>query len=114
LPEGTVTDMTKLLIMLLAVAGIGIGAAPVASATDEMFWDRVQQTVDYPLTQDQAFTLGRVACKALMSGVNSGLSFGSARAEADQAVGQAQIDMGLSMSLPHGMFLVEAAEAEIC
>lgn len=106
--------MTKLTITLAALAVIGLGAAPVASASDEMFWNRVQAEVDYPLTQDQAFTLGRVACKALLSGVNSGLSFGSARHEADNAVGQAQMEMGLSMSLPDGMFLVEAAEGEIC
>ncbi|WP_207573536.1 hypothetical protein, partial [Mycolicibacterium chubuense] len=55
-----------------------------------------------------------VACDAIRDGVNSGLSFGSARAKADKAVGWAQQDMGLSLSMPDGMFLVEAAEHQLC
>lgn len=57
---------------------------------------------------------GQVACGALREGIISGLSFGSARAKADHAVSLAQSQMGLAMSMPDGIFLVEATEHQLC
>lgn len=104
----------RVLGILLAVLALGLGTAGIASADDGMFLSEVREKVDYPLTDAQAFQLGHIACDAIRDGVNSGLSFGSSRAKADDAVGQAQYSMGLSLSMPDGMFLVEAAEHQLC
>ncbi|MDN4521567.1 DUF732 domain-containing protein [Mycolicibacterium austroafricanum] len=106
--------MVKMLITVLAGAGVALGTAGEATADDYMFLDEVRQKVGAPISAEQAFRLGHVACDAIRDGVNSGLSLGSARAKADEAVGRAQQDMGLSLLMPDGMFLVEAAEHQLC
>ncbi|ADT99858.1 DUF732 domain-containing protein [Mycolicibacterium gilvum] len=107
-------DKIKMLMTILAGAGVALWTAGVATADDYMFLDEVRQKVGAPISAEHALKLGHVACDAIRDGVNSGLSFGSARAKADEAVGWAQQDMGLSMSMPDGMFLVEAAEHQLC
>lgn len=106
--------MTKLLIVLMAAAGIALAGAPVAAADDYMYLSEIQQKVEAPLSAEQAVQLGHVACEAIKDGVASGLSLGSSRAKADDAVGYAQQDLGLALSMPDGMFLVEAAEHQLC
>jgi len=103
------TRMTVVAVALLAVVG-----APIASADEGMYLDEVRQKVRAPLTDAQALQLGQVACNAIREGVKSGLSLGSSRAKADDAVGRAQHDLGLSLSMPDGMFLVEAAGHQLC
>lgn len=51
---------------------------------------------------------------ALRAGVEKGLTFGQARNEADNAVGSASQQLGLGLTLADGMFLVEAAEHQLC
>lgn len=106
--------MTKLLLALLASVGVAMSAPGAASADEGMYLIEVRKKVKASLTDAQAFQLGHVACEAIRDGVNAGLSFGSARANADRAVGRAQNQMGLSLSMPDGMFLVEAAEGQLC
>lgn len=106
--------MTKFLLVLLASVGVAISAPPPAFADENMYLTEVRKKVKASLTDAQAFRLGQVACEAIRDGVDSGLSFGSARANADRAVGRAQNQMGLSLSMPDGMFLVEAAEHQLC
>lgn len=106
--------MTKLLFALLASVGVAMSAPAPASADEDMYLTEVGEKVKASLTAAQAFQLGHVACDSIREGVNSGLSSGSARANADQAVGRAQNEMGLSLSMPDGMFLVEAAEHQLC
>lgn len=104
----------------LIVAAVATGAtlaittAGASSADDVHYLEEVYAKVRAPMTDAQAFRLGRVACDAIRDGVNAGLSFGSARAQADKAVGWAQRDMGQSLSMADGMFLVEAAEHQLC
>ena len=106
--------MVRMLMTVLAGVGLALGTAGVATADDYMFLDEVRQKVSAPISAEQALKLGHVACDAIRDGVNSGLSFGSARAKADEAVGWAQQNMSLSLSMPDGMFLVEAAEHQLC
>ncbi len=106
--------MKNILVTVLAAAGLALGTAGAASADDYAYLDEVRQKVGIPLTAAQALQLGHIACDAIRAGVNSGLSFGLARSQADDAVGVAQNQMGLSMSMPDGMFLVEAAEHQLC
>lgn len=102
---------------MLIVASLGAIAfipAPLANANAEFYLEEVRAKVDIPLTDDQAIQLGNVACAALRAGVEKGLTFGKARNEADQAVGYASQQLGLGLSMPDGMFLVEAAEGQLC
>jgi hypothetical protein len=85
-------------------------AAPVAGATVDLYLDEVRANVDAPLTDAEALQLGNVACDAMRAGLAEGLTFGKARHQADQAVGYAQSQLGLNLSMADGMFLVEAAE----
>ena len=100
------------LVALVLLAAVG--GAPTASADEGMYLNEVRQKVKAPLTDAQALQLGQVACNAIRDGVKSGLSLGSSRAKADAAVGRAQHDLGLSLSMPDGMFLVEAAGHQLC
>ena len=54
----------------------------------------------------------------MRTGLADGLTFGQARHKADQAVGYAAqqlgIDGDMGLTLPDGMFLVEAAENQLC
>jgi hypothetical protein len=104
------------LIVVAVAAGltVAITTAGTSSADGVHYLEEVHAKVRAPMTDAQAIGLGRVACDAIRDGVNTGLSFGSARAQADKAVGWAQRDMGLSMSMADGMFLVEAAEDQLC
>lgn len=80
----------------------------------ERFLLDLRAKVRAPLTDAQAIHLGNVACDALRAGVQNGLSFGKARHEADNAVGWAQRDLGLSLTLADGMNLVGTAEDQLC
>ena len=104
----------KLFLTTLAAIGVALTDALVASADEDMYLTELRQKVAYPLTDAQAFQLGQVACNALREGINSGLSMGQSRHQADQAVGQAQNGMGLQLSMADGMFLTEAAEHQLC
>ena len=90
----------------------------MADASDDLYLDEVQAKVHAPLTDAEALQLGNVACDAMRAGVAEGLTFGKARHKADQAVGYAAqelgIDGGMGLSLADGMFLVEAAENQLC
>jgi hypothetical protein len=90
----------------------------VADASDDFYLDEVRAKVEAPLTEAEALQLGKVACDAMRAGLADGLTFGQARHEADQAVGYAAqqlgIDGGIGLSLADGMFLVEAAENQLC
>ncbi|MBX7451913.1 DUF732 domain-containing protein [Mycolicibacterium sp. 3033] len=103
-----------MLMTVLAGAEVVLGTVGVAAADDYVFLDEVREKVGASINAEQALQLGHVACDAIREGVNSGLSFGSARAKTDEAVGWAQQDMGRSLSMPDGMFLVEAAEHQLC
>ncbi|MCV7366655.1 hypothetical protein [Mycolicibacterium duvalii] len=89
-------------------------AAPMATASPEFFLEEVREKVQTPITDGQALRLGDVACRALRAGVEKGLTFGQARNEADNAVGSASQQLGLGLTLADGMFLVEAAEHQLC
>lgn len=102
-----------------ATLGASLGAtslliAPTAAASVELYLQEVRAKVDAPLTDAEAIELGNVACGALNSGVQSGLTFGKARHHADQAVGYASQSLGIGLSMPDGMFLVEVAEDQLC
>ncbi len=90
----------------------------MADASDDLYLDEMQAKVEAPLTDAEALQLGNVACDAMRAGVAEGLTFGEARHKADQAVGYAAqglgIDGGMGLSLADGMFLVEAAENQLC
>jgi hypothetical protein len=87
---------------------------PHAHATTEAYLDEVRATVRYPLTDQQALRLGNIACQAMRAGIEQGLAFGKARHQADQAVGYAQRQLGLSLTMADGMLLVQAAEHQLC
>lgn len=102
-----------------ALVGVSLGAtalliAPTAAASAELYLQEVRAKVEAPLTDAEAIELGNVACGALSAGVQSGLTFGKARYQADQAVGYASQRLGVGLSMPDGMFLVEAAEDQLC
>lgn len=88
--------------------------APHSVATEGIYLEEVRAKVTAPVTDTQAIQLGNIACAALRAGVEKGLTFGKARHEADQAVGYASQQLGLGLSMPDGMFLVEAAEGQLC
>ena len=105
----------RALVVLSTILGAAaIFTAPHSVATVDFFLKEVRAKVDAPLTDAQAIQLGNVACTALRAGVAKGLTFGKARHEADQAVGYASQQLGLGLSMPDGMFLVEAAEGQLC
>lgn len=100
--------------ILVSLGGAVVATAPQAVASVEFYLQEVRAKVDAPLTDAQAIELGNVACSALRAGLESGLTFGKSRHQADQAVGYASQRLGLSLSMPDGMFLVEAAEDQLC
>ena len=97
----------------LLVTGL-LSTAPAAEADQNMYLNEIDQRIDTPLSIEQALQLGQVACNAIRQGINAGLSMGKARAQADEAVGQAQNSMGIGLNMAEGMFLVEAAEDQLC
>lgn len=98
----------------IALAASIVGLVPVSSADTDLFLEEVRTKVKAPLTDTQALELGHVACNAMREGISQGLSFGKARSKADSAVGFAQRDLGLDLTMADGMFLVEAAENQLC
>lgn len=91
-----------------------LSTAPSAIATPDRYLEEVRARVDVALADAQALELGNIACQALRDGVESGLTFGEARHQADQAVGWASYERGLGLTQADGMFLVEAAEDQLC
>ena len=110
--------MRKLIIGGIAAFAIGLFGAPVADASVDIYLDEVRAKVESPLTDAEALQLGNAACDAMRAGLADGLTFGQARHKADQAVGYAAqqlgIDGGMGLTLPDGIFLVEAAENQLC
>ncbi|KMO80934.1 hypothetical protein BST22_20165 [Mycolicibacterium chubuense] len=52
--------MIKMLLTILAGAGLALGTAGGAAADDYMFLDEVREKVDAPISAEQAFKLGHV------------------------------------------------------
>ncbi|PRC49419.1 hypothetical protein C6A85_74810 [Mycobacterium sp. ITM-2017-0098] len=96
------------------LSAAAILAAPAAQASVEFYLAEVRDKVSTPLIDAEAIQLGNVACEALRVGVEKGLTFGKARHEADQAVGYTSRQLGLELTMADGMFLVEAAEDQLC
>lgn len=104
-------------IMLALIAGIAallLFAAPAAHADQQHYLSEVQSKVRAPLTDAQALKLGNAACAAIRDGINSGLSMGKARSQADQAVGYASQSLGVGLTEADGMNLVNIAEQQLC
>ncbi len=91
-----------------------LAGAPIACADESMYLNQVANTLSVYLTPSQALKLGNVACKAVHSATANGMTLGKARAAADDAVGWAQSDMGLGLSMADGMHLVDAAVDQLC
>jgi len=91
-----------------------LAGAPIACADENMYLNQVANTLSVSLTPSQALKLGNVACKAVHSATANGMTLGKARAAADDAVGWAQNDMGLGLSMADGMHLVDAAVDQLC
>ncbi len=101
-------------VAVSAASAVVPGAAPAAHADQEHYLSEVQSKVQAPLTNAQALKLGNVACAAIRDGINSGLSMGKARSQADQAVGYASQNLGVGLSEADGMNLVDIAENQLC
>jgi hypothetical protein len=82
---------------------------PIAAVIQSVTAWRVRMT-----TNAQAVKLGNVACAAIRDGINSGLSMGKARSQADQAVGYASQSLGVGLSEADGMNLVDIADQQLC
>lgn len=72
--------------------------APAARADENQYLNQVADAVSVVLTRSQALDLGNTACQTVHSSVANGMTLGKARAQADQAVGCAQQNMGLGLS----------------
>jgi len=97
-----------------AMAASALLSTPAARADENMFLNQVADTLSVSLKPSQALSLGNTACKAVRSAMASGMTLGAARAQADETVGYAQQDMGLSLSMADGMQLVDAAVDQLC
>ncbi|MCV7401303.1 hypothetical protein H7K24_14190 [Mycobacterium fragae] len=105
---------TKILLTAATVALTALLIAPAARADENQYLNQVANTVRVVLTRSQALDLGNTACQAVRSAVANGATLGNARAQADQAVGYAQQNMGLGLSEADGMHLVDAAVDQLC
>jgi hypothetical protein len=102
---------------MTAPAAVALGAmliAPAARADESQYLNQVANTLSVVLTPSQALALGNSACQAVHSAVANGMTLGNARNQADQAVGYAQQDMGLNLTMADGMHLVDAAVDQLC
>lgn len=97
-----------------AFAVFGIVFAPGVAADSSFYLEEVHKNTSLGLTDAQLVQLGQIACDAMRSGVSSGLSFGSARSRADDVVAKAINELGVSPGIPNVVFLVEAAEHQLC
>jgi hypothetical protein len=80
-----------------------------------MYLQEVRTKTDFVLTDEQLIQLGTVACAAMREGIEAGESFGSARSRAHDAVGYGAQEMGVAVpGIPNVVFLVEAAEHQLC
>ncbi|WP_454788906.1 hypothetical protein [Mycolicibacterium lutetiense] len=108
--------------LLSAVAVLALVAAPTAAADENGYLREIRGKVEAPLTDPEALQLGHTACTAIRDAVSRGVSLGQARHAADQAVGHAAHELngdfglgpGFGLTMPDGMFLVEAAEHQLC
>lgn len=98
---------------LTALAAVLI--APAAWADENQYLTQVANShLSVVLTPSEAISLGNSACQTVRSAVANGMSLGTARAEADQAVGYAQQKMGLGLNEADGSHLVDAAVDQLC
>ena len=110
----------KVIAAALAVSAVlltTLGTAPVADASPDLYLGEVRATVRAPLSDQEAVSLGNVACDAMRAALAAGLTMGQARHQADQAVGYAQHRVctgGMGLTEADGMHLVDAAEHQLC
>ena len=110
------------ILAALAACLVALAGAPPAAADETSYLRELRAKVEAPLTDSEALQLGSAACGAMRSALDSGASFGQARSAADQAVGHSARALtvdggfgpGAGLSMPDGMFLVEAAENQLC
>jgi hypothetical protein len=107
-------ELLAVIAALAMAAAPLLFAAPAAHADQQHYLGEVQSKVQAPLTNAQALKLGNVACAAIRDGINSGLSMGKARSQADQAVGYASQSLGVGLSEADGMNLVDIADQQLC
>ena len=107
---------TKIFLTAVAVALTAMLIAPAAQADENQHLNQVATSTatNGKLTRNQALALGNTACQAVRSAVANGMTLGQARAQADQAVDYTSQNMGLFLGEADGMFLVDAAVAQLC
>jgi len=103
-------------ILLIGVAAIvaTMLTAPDSRADENQYLAQIADALNGKLTSSQAVTLGDTACQAVRSAMANGMTLGKARSQADEAVGYAQQDMGLNLTMADGMHLVDAAVDQLC
>ena len=101
-------------LTVLAIIATALFGAPVVQADENIYLKKVANTLSVSLTPSQALALGNTACKVVRSAMANGMTLGNARNQADQAVGRAQNEMGLGLSMADGMHLVDAAVDQLC
>lgn len=87
----------------LVATGLALGVAPAAFADQNMYLNELQGKLFVSLTANQATQLGNAACGAIRSGINAGMSMGSARHQGDLAVAAAANQLGISKAAEHNL-----------
>jgi hypothetical protein len=105
---------TRVFLPAVAVIVTAMLSTPVGRADENHYLAQVADTIGVALPPSQALALGNTVCQAVRSAMANGMTLGDARHQADQAVGYAQQDMGLNLTMADGMHLVDAAVDQLC
>jgi hypothetical protein len=117
-PNGiTPSKVIAAALVVSAILSASLGTPPVADASPDLYLNEVRSTVRAPLSDQEALSLGNVACDAMRAALADGLTMGEARHKADQAVGWGQHRLrngGMGLTEADGMHLVDAADQQLC
>lgn len=98
-----------------ALASAMVLAVP-AHADTNAYLALIRTNTNLPITDAQALQAGQLVCTTMAAGISSGLSFGRARSNADQAV--ANLLGGpfgvVVPGIPNVTAVVSAAEDQLC
>ncbi|KUI28207.1 hypothetical protein AU195_20850 [Mycobacterium sp. IS-1496] len=89
-------------------------SAPLASADELTYAAQVRSTVHEYMTYGQSATLGDLACDTIAAHGEYNREWYSGQGQTYATISRVQSVMGLEMSIPDVIALIDAADAHLC
>lgn len=101
-------------VTAVGVLTLGVVATPPANADELTYAAQVRNTVREDMTYGQSVALGDLACESIAANGEYNREWYSGEGQTYANISRTQSVMGLEMSIPDVIALIDAADAYLC